>query len=74
MSSQKAMVAQGGGKEPRCPICRRLATVDYHPFCSLRCANVDLGRWLGEVYSIEAQGEPEGQDELESKEDGLEPQ
>lgn len=36
----------------RCPICQRPARKDYHPFCSKRCSEVDLGRWLGGDYSI----------------------
>jgi endogenous inhibitor of DNA gyrase (YacG/DUF329 family) len=26
----------------------------WRPFCSKRCADVDLGRWLGEAYRIQA--------------------
>jgi endogenous inhibitor of DNA gyrase (YacG/DUF329 family) len=37
-----------------CPICRRPATPDYRPFCSRRCANVDLQRWLTGRYAIPA--------------------
>ena len=40
------------GASPRCPICRRLATEEFSPFCSQRCADVDLGRWLNERYAI----------------------
>lgn len=35
-----------------CPICSKLSTPEYYPFCSERCANVDLNRWLSEGYSI----------------------
>ena len=35
-----------------CPICRRPAVPEYRPFCSQRCADVDLGRWLNERYAI----------------------
>lgn len=38
----------------KCPICRKPALADYRPFCSKRCANVDLSRWLGEVYTVPA--------------------
>ncbi|MEM9581036.1 MAG: DNA gyrase inhibitor YacG [Pseudomonadota bacterium] len=35
-----------------CPICAR-ATVDrYRPFCSRRCADVDLAKWLGGSYAL----------------------
>ncbi len=37
---------------PACPICRRPSTPEYRPFCSQRCADVDLGRWLNERYTI----------------------
>lgn len=37
-------------KTKPCPICRDEAVERYHPFCSKRCADIDLGRWLKEVY------------------------
>ncbi|MEL6374541.1 MAG: DNA gyrase inhibitor YacG [Pseudomonadota bacterium] len=36
----------------RCPICKAETVQDYRPFCSRRCADVDLARWLGGVYAI----------------------
>lgn len=36
----------------RCPICRKPAVPKFRPFCSVRCANVDLGRWIGGDYRI----------------------
>jgi uncharacterized protein len=39
--------------EPRpCPICGKPAGPLYRPFCSRRCADVDLGRWFIEGYRI----------------------
>lgn len=35
-----------------CPICGKPSTEDYHPFCSRRCADVDLHRWLGGAYAL----------------------
>ena len=35
-----------------CSICKRPVTAEYRPFCSLRCANVDLHRWLNDTYVI----------------------
>ncbi|MDZ4790177.1 MAG: DNA gyrase inhibitor YacG [Hyphomicrobiales bacterium] len=41
-----------------CPICRKHpAVLEYKPFCSKRCADVDLGRWLHGAYVIS--GAPE---------------
>ena len=34
------------------PICRKPTIVAYKPFCSRRCADVDLGRWLNESYTV----------------------
>lgn len=35
-----------------CPICGRPSTGADAPFCSKRCADVDLNRWLGGVYRV----------------------
>ncbi len=35
-----------------CPICGRPATPAYRPFCTRRCADVDLNRWLSGAYAI----------------------
>ncbi len=38
-----------------CPICRKgSATAPYAPFCSKRCADVDLQRWFAGVYAVPA--------------------
>ena len=40
----------------QCPICRRAETVvAYKPFCSKRCADVDLQRWFTGGYAIPAE-------------------
>lgn len=45
---------------PRCPICGKPREATFKPFCSKRCADVDLSRWLGGRYAIPAQEEDEG--------------
>lgn len=35
-----------------CPICRKPAQARYHPFCSRRCADVDLAHWLRGDYTL----------------------
>jgi len=35
-----------------CPICRKAALAEYRPFCSRRCADIDLARWLRADYAI----------------------
>jgi uncharacterized protein len=47
----------------RCPICGKPAAAARHqPFCSARCANIDLGRWLKGTYSIPTDEAPEDAD------------
>ena len=40
----------------KCPICGRPTEDAYRPFCSRRCADVDLSRWLSGAYAIPATG------------------
>jgi endogenous inhibitor of DNA gyrase (YacG/DUF329 family) len=53
-------------KTLRCPICdREMSGVGPEqwpdlPFCSARCKLIDLGRWLGEKYSVPAEEADEG--------------
>ena len=35
-----------------CPICGKPAADPFRPFCSRRCADVDLNRWLSGVYAV----------------------
>jgi endogenous inhibitor of DNA gyrase (YacG/DUF329 family) len=35
-----------------CPICDKETDPKYRPFCSRRCADIDLGKWLGGHYRI----------------------
>ncbi|SEO12812.1 hypothetical protein SAMN04489859_103644 [Paracoccus alcaliphilus] len=35
-----------------CPICGKDSVKEYRPFCSKRCADIDLGRWLRGSYVI----------------------
>ena len=36
----------------RCPICGKAAEQAFKPFCSKRCADIDLNRWLSGVYAV----------------------
>jgi endogenous inhibitor of DNA gyrase (YacG/DUF329 family) len=51
----------------KCPICGQAAQLRFQPFCSKRCSDVDLNRWLTGSYAIpvteddaSSEGEPEG--------------
>lgn len=55
----------GAGRTPGqdCPICGKSVSRRYRPFCSKRCADIDLGRWLGERYAIPAEPAPDADEE-----------
>jgi len=44
-----------------CPICGKPAQPGFRPFCSRRCADVDLGRWFTGGYAVPT--DPERQEE-----------
>ncbi len=48
-----------------CPICRKPAAEAYAPFCSKRCSDIDLGRWLDDRYVIEG-GDSASEDDSEN--------
>ena len=60
-------IKQASGPEKPCPICGKACDALYAPFCSKRCADVDLGRWFGEAYRIPVQ--PERGDEFDEFDD-----
>lgn len=41
-----------------CPVCGKATKPATRPFCSKRCADVDLHRWLGEQYRLETPEQP----------------
>jgi uncharacterized protein len=53
-----------------CPICGKPADPLRLPFCSKRCADVDLNRWLSGVYAVPV---TEDEEEDERRDDGTEP-
>jgi uncharacterized protein len=42
-----------------CPNCGKPRVESYKPFCSKRCADVDLARWLKGSYAIPGKAEVE---------------
>ena len=47
-------VIQGKKKTALCPICTKPSLRPHIPFCSARCAQIDLGKWLNGDYAIPA--------------------
>lgn len=44
-----------------CPICKAPTVNAYRPFCSRRCADLDLAKWLNGSYAL-----PPAEDEDEA--------
>ena len=60
MSATREKPGGGAERKPRpqraCPICGNPAAEATYPFCSRRCADLDLHRWLSDVYAIPEDG------------------
>lgn len=54
-----------------CPICGKPTDPKFKPFCSQRCRQVDLNRWLSETYRIPGAERPgsdaDGKNQSESE-------
>ena len=61
MSQPSSRPGSGGPQGGICPICKKHSVAVFRPFCSKRCADLDLGRWLKGSYAIPAveQDDPE---------------
>ena len=55
--------------QPKCPICRRPTDPAFRPFCSKRCSDVDLQRWLSGRYAVPAVDDEEEPSEEPPEED-----
>jgi hypothetical protein len=51
--------------ESKCPICKKPTVYEYRPFCSKRCAQIDLAKWLRGDYKIEGDEKNEGDESEE---------
>lgn len=47
----------------KCPQCGKPAVEEFRPFCSRRCAHLDLAKWLNEDYRIAAVDDPDPDDD-----------
>lgn len=49
---KRLLAMNGQSKRNTCPNCGDAAVEAYAPFCTRRCAEVDLGHWFNENYVI----------------------
>lgn len=52
LTARRAGRRGGKGGRRGCPICGSPTVEAFRPFCSRRCADIDLGRWLKEGYRV----------------------
>lgn len=55
-------------KGAKCPLCGKRTEQKYKPFCSKRCADIDLGKWLNEDYRIASEDEANLEEDLPEEE------
>ncbi|MFZ5617431.1 MAG: DNA gyrase inhibitor YacG [Pseudomonadota bacterium] len=72
MKSPKPKAVNDNAGSAKCPICKAPANADYRPFCSKRCADVDLHRWLSGGYAIPAVESDDDRDAPGAKNSGEE--
>lgn len=46
-------------KRRPCPVCGKAPDARFQPFCSKRCADLDLGKWLSEEYRLPTNEAPD---------------
>ena len=56
------------GPKRRCPLCNKPEKPDFQPFCSKRCADLDLGKWLKGDYRIPTTEEADLEEEQPEQE------
>ena len=44
-------------KKQKCPICKQIAKEPFTPFCSKKCASLDLLKWLNDEYQSNLKSE-----------------
>lgn len=49
-----------------CPICGEDTLQSFRPFCSKRCADIDLAKWLNGSYAVPSQREDDFESEAET--------
>ncbi|WP_226621818.1 DNA gyrase inhibitor YacG [Alloyangia pacifica] len=51
-----------------CPICAKPTDEKYRPFCSKRCADVDLAKWMSGSYAVPSEDPQDVEEAIEAAE------
>lgn len=52
-----------------CPICKKETVFKFRPFCSKRCADIDLAKWFRGDYRIEGEEKEEEKSDKDEEDD-----
>lgn len=55
-----------------CPICGKDTAPKFRPFCSGRCADIDLAKWLSGSYAIPSTDPEDAERALDELEQAIE--
>ena len=47
---KKNKIVQLKSKKSKCPTCKKISQEPFNPFCSKKCAELDLMKWLSDEY------------------------
>ena len=53
----------------KCPVCGKPATMEYKPFCSKKCADIDFNRWFKGSYVVHTNETPTEDDWRENNQE-----
>ena len=68
-ASDNATPERPAVRSQSCPICGKPRSQRYDPFCSKRCADVDLQRWLSGRYAVPAVENEDGPEDSSSEDE-----
>ena len=68
MNEVDRKISAGGS----CPLCGKATELAFRPFCSKRCADIDLNRWLSGVYAVPVKEEEDEDGERPADNDASE--
>ncbi len=54
-----------------CPMCDRVTDAKYRPFCSRRCADLDLAKWFNGTYAVPSEDPEDVERSMEAAEAAL---
>jgi uncharacterized protein len=57
----KSSVTNSTPQAKPCAVCGKPQVERFRPFCSRRCADVDLHRWLSDAYAVPASEDDDGE-------------